>query len=143
MANDSHNRERYPGVLGGIGIEVKDPDVLTKGIAICEIFSRKTVVDDGDPLGLLIVRSRKKAAAQQRNAHGLEIVGFDDILESAGELRLARRLRLSLRPEANFVIACHRMRAPMKRNVLDSSSAANHRMDLSQFGADRVGRLIR
>src|SRR6516162_3671031 len=142
VAYNANDRERDPCALARVGVVIKDSDVLTDGVLTRKIFLRETAVNDGNLFRALIVRICDKAPSQQRNTHSLQVFWFDDVFQSARVVRLARGLRLALRPEADLVIALHGMRPPMQRRVLDSGDTQDRGVYRTKLSANGIRRLI-
>ena len=93
-------------------IAAVDVQAPADGIRIAEKFTRQGIVNHRHLLRTLVIPTGEKSAALEGNAHHLQIVWLDNVIQRPIHVVLARGFWLAVDPEQPFVIGSERKRAP-------------------------------
>ena len=90
------------------------------GSELSEKFMGEDFVYDGDRRSMLVIGGAEKTAANQRNAHGFQIVRLDDVADGPVHVVFAGGLGLIVQPEKLLVIRAQRNCSPGRGHCLHS-----------------------
>ena len=119
-------------------IEQVQVDALAERILVGEILLGKDLIDHDHQRRVFIVVGSEEPAVEQRNAHRLQIVRFDDVVDGPVHVVVVGRLRLPIEPEELLVITAQGDRSPCLGDRLDTWDGGEFVVEPTEGGADRI-----
>ena len=103
----SYHADNFHHLIGAVDVQAP-----ADGICMAEKFARRSIVNHRHLLRTLVIPTGEKSAALEGNAHHLQIVWLDNVVQRPIHVVLALWLWLAVDPEQPFVIRSERERAP-------------------------------